>query len=78
MKLIIVVDLPDAAAHTAPAIEQRVSDCVRHFREVSCMDVNVHRMTLLSDDRYADNVKRLYGAEPKGHRAWVRRLAKGV
>jgi hypothetical protein len=55
-----------------------MSDCMRHFRDVSCTDANVHCMTLLSDDRYADNVERLYGAEPKGHRAWVRRLARGV
>lgn len=72
MKMIVVLDIQDAAAHTAVALEERVNSAVRNFREIACVEASVHRISLFTDDRYADNIKRLYGAEPS------ERLAKGA
>jgi hypothetical protein len=78
MKMIVVLDIPDAAAHTAVALEERVNSAVHNFRETACAEASVHRISLFTDERYADNVKRLYGAEPRDHTGWVQRLAKGA
>jgi hypothetical protein len=78
MKMVLVLNIPDDATHTAVALEERVSSSVRHFRDVACVDTSVHRVTLLTDRVYNDNVKTLYGAEPRDHAGWLRRLAKGT
>jgi hypothetical protein len=78
MKMIVVLDIPDAAAHTAVALEDRVNSAVCNFREIACVQASVHRISLFTDERYTHNVKRLYGAEPRDHAAWIRRLAKGA
>jgi len=78
MKMIVVLDIPDAAAHTAVALEERVNSAMRNFREIACVETLVHRISLFTDDSYADNVKKLYGAEPRDHAGWIQRMAKGA
>jgi hypothetical protein len=67
MKTIVVLDIPDAAAHTAVALVERVNGAVRNFREIACVEASVHRISPFTDVHYADNVKRLYGAEARDH-----------
>jgi hypothetical protein len=59
MKMIVVLNIPDAAAHTAVALEERVNSAVRNFREIAGVEASVHRFSLFTDERYANNVKRL-------------------
>lgn len=51
--MIVVLDIPDAAAHTAVALVERVNGAVRNFREIACVEASVHRISLFTDDRYA-------------------------
>jgi hypothetical protein len=75
MKLVITIDLPDQQVDLAPAIEDRVLDCVQRFSETLHARFGVYGSRLLSDELYAEYRDRLHGPKPKGHE-WVRWFAR--
>jgi len=75
MKLVITIDLPDEQVGWAPAIEDRVLDCVHRFAETVHAGFGVYGSRLLSDAVYAQYRERLHGPKPSGHE-WVRWFAR--
>ena len=55
MKLIVTIDVPDYSAQLAPAIEDRVEACVRHYSDIVHGDSRVYRVRLVPDRRYAEH-----------------------
>jgi len=74
MKLVITIDLPDEKAHLAPAIEDRVLDCVQRFSASLRTRFGVYGSRLFSDLLYAEYRDRLLG--PKGGQEWGRWFAR--
>jgi hypothetical protein len=54
MKLVITIDVPDYSRQLAPAIEDRVTACVRHYSDIVRGGCRVCRVRLLPDRRYAE------------------------
>jgi hypothetical protein len=75
MKLVITIDLPDGQVELAPAIEDRVLDCVHRFAETLHAGFRVYGSRLFSDQLYAEFRDRLYGPKPSG-KEWVRWFAR--
>ena len=72
MKLIVTIDLPDNSVSLAPAIEDRVTECVRSFAASARDGFSVYSVRLLSDELYAEYRDRLHGRKPDSGHAWVR------
>jgi hypothetical protein len=72
MKLIVTIDVPDAAAPLAPALEERVGECVRKFSETVHVGFYVYGVRLLSDQLYKAFGEKIHGPAPRSGRAWVR------
>jgi hypothetical protein len=49
MKLVITIDVPDRSAQLAPAIEDRVEDCVHRYSEIVHGGCRVSRVRVLPD-----------------------------
>jgi hypothetical protein len=75
MKLVITIDLPDEQVDLAPAIEDRVLDCVQRFSASLHARFGVYGSRLFSDLLYAEYRDRLLGPKPSGQE-WGRWFAR--
>jgi hypothetical protein len=73
MKLVVTFDFPDRSTPLAAMLEARIRDSVKEFnRDTTAANVTVHRVRLLTDKHWRDQIERLYA--PRGRTGWVRRL----